>query len=35
MPGGFTPHAIDDGRVAGRWEGELGVDFVRVYRLRR
>lgn len=35
MPGGFTPHTIDDGRVVGRWEGELGVDFVRVYRLRR
>lgn len=35
MPEGFRPYAVDGDTVVGRWEGELGVNFVRVYRLRR
>lgn len=35
MPAEFTPYQIGPDRLVGKWEGDLGVDFVRVYRLRK
>jgi hypothetical protein len=33
--GGFYPFAITEDRMAGVWRNEMGVEFVRSYRLRR
>lgn len=35
VPSGFEPRAIGDTLVVGRWEDELGVEYVRLYRLRK
>lgn len=34
MPRGFVPHSVRGSRIAGVWFDELGVEQVRVYRLR-
>lgn len=34
VPPGFTPYTFREGRVAGVWRDGLGVEHVRVYRLR-
>lgn len=35
LPESFQPHHVGDGIVAGSWEDDLGVEYVRVYRLRK
>jgi len=35
MPAEFTPYQIGPDRVVGKWENDLGVNFVRVYGLRK
>lgn len=35
LPPRFFPYEIDRDRVVGRWTDEVGVPYVRIYRLRR